>query len=145
MNCSYKSAVAVYWYGPDGSMSNCSFVNCSSESYGSTGSVDWFGDYGNLTNYEFIANNTNVSGGAIFWNSSNGTLSNSNFTGNKAHVAGAIRFTMNFTVIGCTFKGNTGEYRNILGNANATLVLRDCNLETIVKISQMNEENHNLI
>ena len=138
-NKANRSGGAVRWSANNGTLSSCVFSN-NNATTDSGGAVDWFADYGNLTNCEFIANNANVSGGAIYWKGLNGTLSNSNFTGNKARVVGAIRFTKNFTAIGCTFKGNTGEYRNILGNADATLVLRDCNLETIVKISQIS--NH---
>ena len=136
-NKANRSGGAVRWSANNGTLSSCVFSN-NNATTDSGGAVDWFANYGNLTNCEFIANNANVSGGAIFWNGINGTLSNSNFTGNKARVVGAIRVLKNFTIIGSTFKNNTGNCRNILKNSEANLILRDCNLETIVKISQIN-------
>ena len=93
---------AVYWYGANGTLDNCSFVNCSAYSFYNTenvvslrdfgGAVFWFGENGRLSGSTFINNivkGTYRRGGAVYWHGSYGVLSGSNFTDNKDALEGS--------------------------------------------------------
>ena len=83
---------AIYWYGADGVLSDCSFVNCHCSESG--GAVYWSGNNGKLSDCSFIncyssssglANSRACSmksssyGGAVYWSGVGGNLINSSF------------------------------------------------------------------
>lgn len=91
---------SIYWYGSNGLLSNCIFVNSRSVTlnsysqsynhYSYGGAVYWYGNNGKLTNcnfrdcYSSYNDKTNyknsICGGAVYWIGGNGVLTNSRFT-----------------------------------------------------------------
>ena len=69
---------AIYWSGENGTLFNCTFVNCFS-AYG--GAIYWGGDNGFLNNSQFYDNsaisnypNDACFGGSIYWSGDNGVI-----------------------------------------------------------------------
>ena len=129
---------AIYWFGSDGTVTNCTFTNNNASDGGAiywingengiitnstftnnnarnnAGAIYWNGANGTITNSTFTNNNAS-DGGAIYWNSANGTVTNSTFTNNNAtDNGGAIYWTsgVNGTVTNCTFTNNTAKKKN---------------------------------
>ena len=102
VNCSSSSYYggAVYWYGSEGILANCSFVNCSSSYRG--GAVYWDGSNGSLVGCSFVNcyasssyssssssyHSSHVNGGAVYWGGSNGVLSNCSFV--RCYVSSSL-------------------------------------------------------
>ena len=104
-NACSKYGGAIYWNGTSGTLTNCTFINCSSKDYGDGGSVYWAGSNGKLTNCKFIDSHGADNGGAVYWTGSNGILSASTFNSSSSSTsAGAISWSgINGKVYGCTF------------------------------------------
>ena len=106
-----KNGGAVYWNGANGTLSDCSFVNCSAESnndhrsYG--GAIFWnITDSGNITDCLF-ENNVAYDGGALYFKGDNGVISGSNFTYNVAYYNGAVLMSsVQGSVVDCIFANN---------------------------------------
>jgi predicted outer membrane repeat protein len=101
---------AIYWYGDNGIINDCSFANNMATQRG--GAIYWYGVNGTINNSNFINNTaTKYSGGAIQWdsNSANGTVNNCNFTNNMAtQKGGAIYwYGVNGTINNSNFINST--------------------------------------
>lgn len=93
---------------------NIKFINGNSNDNG--GAVYWYGDNGLINNCTFADNKATQRGGAIYWHGVNGTVNNSNFINNIAakFSGGAILWDENSTngaVNNCSFTNNTGTQR----------------------------------
>ncbi|WP_405280052.1 Ig-like domain repeat protein [Methanobrevibacter sp.] len=78
---------AINWIGKNGTISNCTFINCSAEN---GGSVYWNAENGMINTSTFDKSTTTSNGGAIYWNANNGEIANSIFTNSYAQNGGAV-------------------------------------------------------
>ena len=92
---------AIYWFGPYGSVSGCSFINNSANR---GGAIYWFGDDGSVSGCSFINNSANL-GGAIYWFGPYGSVSGCSFINNKGGAIFAYKYLFGDF---CWF-GNTAE------------------------------------
>ena len=114
---------AIYWYGKNGTLCNCSFMHCEAfcsdfdeetegHGYAYGGAVCWRGSYGNLHDCSFISTSaysyteigyTNQ-GGAVYWNGANGALSNCSFSNSGSDQGGAVYWNgANGVLSDCSF------------------------------------------
>lgn len=66
------------------SIKNLNFINLNSATVSSR-VISWFGDNGSLINCNFINNSAVSSGGAVLWNGNNGLIENCSFINNKVY------------------------------------------------------------
>ena len=93
---------AVCWYGDNGFLSACSFVNNHANDYG--GAVFWDGTNGKVVDCSFVNNHADGYGGAVFWDGDNGKLSSCSFVNNHAKFKGnVIYWFKSGDIFGCTF------------------------------------------
>ena len=78
---------AINWIGKNGTISNCTFINCSAEN---GGSVYWNAENGRINTSTFDKSTATSNGGAIYWNANNGEIANSIFTNSYAQNGGAV-------------------------------------------------------
>ena len=78
---------AINWIGKNGTISNCTFINCSAEN---GGSVYWNGENGMINKSTFDHSTATQNGGAIYWNANSGEIANSIFTHSYAQNGGAV-------------------------------------------------------
>ena len=78
---------AINWIGKNGTISNCTFINCSAEN---GGSVYWNAENGMINTSTFDKSTATSNGGAIYWNANNGEIANSIFTNSYAQNGGAV-------------------------------------------------------
>ena len=104
-NCSVSSGDggAVYWQGPNGTLNDCSFVNCSCSNYG--GSVLWNGNNGVLCDCSFEGSHSGNDGGSVSWERSYGTLRDCSFVNSRSGRDGSAVFWYgrNGALSGCDF------------------------------------------
>ena len=99
---------AINWIGKNGTISNCTFINCSAEN---GGSVYWNAENGMINTSTFDKSTATQNGGAIYWNANNGEIANSIFTNSYAQNGGAIYVpeNRNVEVKSSIFDSNTAE------------------------------------
>ena len=99
---------AINWIGKNGTISNCTFINCSAEN---GGSVYWNAENGMINTSTFDKSTATSNGGAIYWNANNGEIANSIFTNSYAQNGGAIYVpeNRNVEVKSSIFDSNTAE------------------------------------
>ncbi|WP_406533835.1 DUF3344 domain-containing protein [Methanobrevibacter sp.] len=90
-NVNSSDNCTIYWAGDDGSMLDCSFVNCAA---GSGGAIYWRGNNGNVSGCSFV-NCAAETGGAIYWTGNNGVVSKCSFVDCSADNGGAIYWAGN--------------------------------------------------
>ena len=78
---------AINWIGRNGTISNCTFINCSAEN---GGSVYWNAENGMINTSTFDHSTATQNGGAIYWNANSGEIANSIFTNSYAQNGGAV-------------------------------------------------------
>ena len=78
---------AINWIGKNGTISNCTFINCSAEN---GGSVYWNAENGMINKSTFDHSTATQNGGAIYWNANNGEITDSIFTNSYAQNGGAV-------------------------------------------------------
>ncbi|WP_405307599.1 hypothetical protein, partial [Methanobrevibacter sp.] len=78
---------AINWIGRNGTISNCTFINCSAEN---GGSVYWNAENGMINKSTFDHSTATQNGGAIYWNANNGEITDSIFTNSYAQNGGAV-------------------------------------------------------
>uniref|UniRef100_UPI0025D023AD hypothetical protein n=1 Tax=uncultured Methanobrevibacter sp. TaxID=253161 RepID=UPI0025D023AD len=78
---------AINWIGKNGTISNCTFINCSAEN---GGSVYWNAENGMINTSRFDHSTATQNGGAIYWNANNGEITDSIFTHSYAQNGGAV-------------------------------------------------------
>ncbi|WP_407376460.1 Ig-like domain repeat protein [Methanobrevibacter sp.] len=129
-NTAFRNGGAVFWYGTNGTLSNCSFLENNAlglvdedsrglyEYYdsqgnqvlgGSGGAVAWTGDIGAIKDSRFENNTAARYGGAIFLRDNvNTTYDGSSFINNKANHGGAIYWVSDTSVnlTNCILIGN---------------------------------------
>ncbi len=129
-NTAYRNAGAVFWYGTNGTIDNCSFsqnnalglVDEDSRGFytyfdskgnkvlgGSGGAVAWTGDIGAIKNSKFTNNTAVRYGGAVFLRDNvNTTYDGSSFINNSANHGGAIYWISEAPVnlTNCILRGN---------------------------------------
>ena len=98
----------IYWNGYNGTLFNCSFVNCSikNSNLRGGGAIYWNSSNGSLFNSSFINCFVKDSlwGGAIYWEGDNSSIYNCNFINCSANTGGAINWHSNYcTLSNCTF------------------------------------------
>ena len=108
INANADKGGAIYWYGADGRLNDCSFINNTAKSL--AGAVYWYGTNGSVNSCNFINNRAKMGSGAIQWdsNSPDGLISYSNFTSNEAtQKGGAIGWcAKNGVITNCNFKNS---------------------------------------
>ena len=93
---------AIHSHDDSVSVDNCSFVDCSAK-YGGAVYFHELTSNGVLGNCSFVDCSAQ-SGGAVYWNGANGRLSGSTFTGNNATDGGAVYWNGDNGVLGnCSF------------------------------------------
>ena len=118
MNCNYGT---VYWYGDEGTLSDCSFVDCTSDYDGSA--VYWSGDDGVLSGCSFMNcsdfghhNKDSEAyepscGGAVYWKGNNGYLYDCDFKDCYGDDGGAVFwYAENGYLSDCSFIDCSAEY-----------------------------------
>ena len=107
VNCStdYEDGGAIWYYGDNGSVSNCSFINCNANN----GGAIYFNNsaHDSVSNCSFTNCNAN-NGGAIYWSTgTNDSVSNCSFTNCNAsdRNGGAIYWDVSFydSASNCSF------------------------------------------
>lgn len=102
----YSEDIDDYVYSLYCSINNCSFANCSAESYGFSGdifAVVLYADDIVMTDCSFVDNTW----GTVLWDGNNGVMKNCRFVNNTAFYGGAIHWGgSNGTVYGCNFTDN---------------------------------------
>ena len=87
INCYSVEAAAILWNGDGGTVLNCNFDNCIP--HDNAGSIKWVGNKGTVSGSNFA--NCHVvkgQGGAIVWEGADGTIDNSNFANLTAESVG---------------------------------------------------------
>ena len=99
---------AINWIGKNGTISNCTFINCSAEN---GGSVYWNGENGMINTSTFNHSTATSNGGAIYWNANSGEIANSIFTNSHAQNGGAVYVpeNRNVEIKSSTFENNMAE------------------------------------
>ena len=91
--------------GADVVLKNIKFINGLSFSDGSC--LEWYGENGLVDNCTFM-NSESCFGGAVYWEASGGTISNSKFVNNTADFGGAVAlYESNIKIINSTFINNS--------------------------------------
>lgn len=99
--------------------SNCSFINNSAK-YG--GAIYLSGDSSIISDCSFINNSSNMDGGAVYNHGKSNSVKNNNFTNNLSNRHGGAVYNISLgTVTNCTFTGNNaistgGAVYNHMGN-----------------------------
>ena len=98
----------VYWWGNNGIINNCTFINNTGQS--SFHTIHWRGSNGIVNSSSFINNNAQE-GSAIYWEGINGNVINCKFTKNTVSIQGGAIYWKgsNGNVKNCSFMNNTGE------------------------------------
>ena len=113
------SGGAIFWYDGDyGSVSGCSFVNCSAEYDG--GAIEWsHSDGGCVSGCSFVNCSTAGSGGAIDWyDSANGNISDCAFINNTDNYGRTIYMDSGSSAsLDRNWFGNTAENYKTSPNA----------------------------
>ena len=96
---------AIQWYGNNGVLKNCNFINNTAK-YG--GAIQWSGPNGTVTDSTFTDNIATINGGGIDWGGINGIISGSNFINNTSYnVGGGLHwYNANGSLTGSTFTNN---------------------------------------
>lgn len=87
INCYSVEAAAILWNGDGGTVLNCNFDKCTPRD--NAGSIKWVGSKGTVSGSNFA--NCHVvkgQGGAIVWEGADGTIDNSNFANLTAESVG---------------------------------------------------------
>ena len=118
VNCSSESGEGGAIYGW-GSVSGCSFVNCNANYRGRGGAIYSIGDDCVVSGCSFVGCSAYYGGGAIFFHEENSVVVNCSFVNCSSENGngGAIFFEENGSVTYCIFENNTGN-----GNCNAIYV-----------------------
>ncbi|WP_405303375.1 hypothetical protein, partial [Methanobrevibacter sp.] len=90
--CLGSSGGAISWYGDNGILFNCSFINSTTTPgvTASGGAIYWIGNDGTLYDCNFMNTSSNWYGGAIYWTGNNGALYDCSFKCSKASSGGAV-------------------------------------------------------
>ena len=128
------SGGAIYWFGLNGVVTNCTFTN-NSGFFG--GAILWdantyfMGSSGTISNCTFTNNTAERGGGAIHCHCEFINITGCTFTNNTANFGGAIHWNAFWGAINnCTFSGN-----NAITRDDTPLALkRGFRLETIIKV-----------
>ena len=126
INAKYEtSGGAIAWdYSDYGSVSGCSFVNCSAE-YGGGGAIAWaYSDYGSVSGCSFV-NCSAGGGGAIYWyDSANGSVSGCSFV-NCSAGGGAIywHYSANGIISDCVFINVNANYGKAINSLESSVSL----------------------
>ena len=119
VNCSTgNSGGAIWWYdSPYGSVSGCSFVNCSAGD--NCGAIEWsHSDYGSVSGCSFVNCSAGLDGGAIDWYvSANGNISDCVFINNTDSNGKAIYMEGSSVSLDRNWFGNTAENYETSPNA----------------------------
>ena len=111
VNNSAMNAAAIWWQADDGVVSGCSFVNNSATDHG--GAILWYGDNGNVSGCSFVNNYVKYYGGSIFWNgTAGGLVSDCSFVNNYGYNGGALFLDAGAgaLVSDCTFANNLANW-----------------------------------
>jgi len=134
---------AINWIGKNGTISNCTFINCSAEN---GGSVYWNAENGMINTSTFDHSTATQNGGAIYWNANNGEITDSIFTNSYAQNGGAVYIpeNRNVEIKSSIFDNNIAEEES--GAVYGGTVNEDCtfknntytplNTTTIISINE---------
>ncbi|WP_406533834.1 hypothetical protein [Methanobrevibacter sp.] len=129
---------AIYWASKLGSVSGCSFVNCSATGvYGSGGAMYWFICPGSVLGCSFVNCSATDEGGAIMfhWNDEEGFIKNSSFINNDAGKGRSICVDTDLVSISNSkFIDKKGLDGAISGGTNSNCALVD-NLATTTTLT----------
>ena len=102
----YQSG-AVYWYGPNAYLENCSFIKNKGKS---GGAVIIFGKNGIINGCTFVENTAYEGGALACFGSTTVCINGSYFKKNSAQFGGAIRTERSLNVTYSVFDGNIATY-----------------------------------
>ena len=115
----------IEWVGGNGTITSCSFYNCSSND---EGIVEWVGSNGLIEESEFADNIVGKDAGAIFARGDYFTLTNSRFANNSANRGGAIFANgKNYKIKSCLFENNVADEGGAVYGSGIDGVVDDCN------------------
>ncbi len=117
---------AVYWSGVNGSVVNCSFMNCSAD-YG--GAVHFEG-VSSVVNCSFLNCSAKYEGGAVCFGGDSGSLLNCSFVNcSAANDGGAIYWEkVDGSVVGCSFVNCSASFGEAIycDDSNSNAVVSKC-------------------
>ena len=123
---SANSGGGLFWFGADGILTASIFIdNIAKNNVG--GGLFWFGADGKVTDSTFKNNSAKQDGGGIRWSGAKGTLSSSIFNDNTARYGGAISWTIEGSMINCTFNNN--KWINDNSKSNGIYIAREVNIK----------------
>ena len=140
INANSSSGGAICWAGANGSVSDCSFVDCSSYNLDG-GAIFWAfkGNNGSVMNCIFVnCSVKNQNGGAIGWHANNGVVSGCNFINCSADIGGSIYWNAanNGVVSGCNFTNSNA-------NLGGAIYLFSCDIFNVKDCSFINSTASN--
>ncbi|WP_407392366.1 hypothetical protein [Methanobrevibacter sp.] len=115
----------IEWVGGNGTITSCSFYNCSSND---EGIVEWVGSNGLIEECEFADNIVGKDAGAVFARGDYFTLASSRFANNSANRGGAIFANgKNYKIKSCLFENNVADEGGAVYGSGIDGVVDDCN------------------
>ena len=127
VDCYCEDGGAIYWDGVSGTVSNSNFIRCKADF---AGAIDWDGDKATLSNCKFNNCESTDTGAAVYWDTNGGIITKCNFEGCKGDSSGAIygsKSITSATISECKFTNCIADADGgaILWNGNNT-VLSNC-------------------
>ncbi len=122
-SCNSYSYESVYWYGDNGNIFNCNFIN-STSSYASDQSSDSdSGDYVKSSCNSY----SSTFGGAVYWNGMKGNLSNCSFINSNpssslGHNGTVYWYGTNGNQFNCSFNENYYNYEEYCAKKDTSIV-----------------------
>lgn len=115
----------IEWDGGNGTITSCSFYNCSSKD---EGIVEWVGSNGLIEESEFADNIVGKDAGAVFARGDYFTISSSRFANNSAYRGGAIFANgKNYKIKSCVFENNVADEGGAVYSSGIDGAVDDCN------------------
>ena len=115
----------IEWVGGNGTITSCSFYNCSSND---EGIVEWVGSNGLIEKSEFADNIVGKDAGTVFARGDYFTLSSSRFANNSAYRGGAIFANgKNYKIKSCMFENNVADEGGAIYGSGIDGVVDECN------------------
>ena len=155
-NCCFKNnrvnrGGAVAWLSSNnGSISNCSFVNCSTinddiNDWG--GAVDISGCQDLIISNCYFVNNTSYEGGAVYKSGPDLFISNCYFVNNTSHNGGAIYSIGDGHVLNSSFINNTASFMGdaIVADGEHYFYILNCKFNDLSQITFFNYVNLTLL
>lgn len=107
------------------SIKNLNFINLNSDAISSR-VISWFGDNGSLINCNFINNSAVSSGGAVLWAGNNGLIENCSFINNSVYFTRPVQTSDDYNFLDSLISGDVDNKGGALVLSGNNMLIRNC-------------------